>query len=249
MSSSLYGSGTSGKGILSLDPRTKLLIFVSSMVLSTFCYNGVPFMLYCTAVCALLALCGEAWFAVKCWLPVAVMEYFRYAVLSSGTGAASVTSLILGLTLLFRYGIPPFLALALLIKTTRISKLIAALSAMRLPVFVIIPIAVLLRFIPTVREEWSGIRKAMAFRGISLEPGAILRSPGKTVEYMLIPLLFSCISVMEELASASLARGLDAERKRTSYEAVKMTLSDYIVMLLFAVMAAYIVIAGGRIVQ
>jgi len=141
--------------------------------------------------------------------------------------------------MLFRYGIPPFLALALLIKTTRISKLIAALSAMRLPVFVIIPIAVLLRFIPTVREEWSGIRKAMAFRGISLEPGAILRAPGKTVEYMLIPLLFSCISVMEELAAASLARGLDAERKRTSYEAVKMTLPDYIVMLLFVGMAIY----------
>ena len=239
MSPALYGSGESGNGILSLDPRTKLLIFFSSMVLSTFCYNGQPFMMYCTVVCVLLALCGEVWVAVKCFLLIAVMEYIRYVMLSSGTGAPAVTGIILGIAMLFSYGIPPFLALALLIKTTRISKLIAALSAMRLPVFVIIPIAVLLRFIPTVREEWSGIRKAMAFRGISLEPGAILRAPGKTVEYMLIPLLFSCISVMEELAAASLARGLDAERKRTSYEAVKMTLPDYIVMLLFVGMAIY----------
>ena len=239
MSPALYGSGESGNGILSLDPRTKLLIFFSSMELSTFCYNGQPFMMYCTVVCVLLALCGEVWFAVKCFLLIAVMEYVRYVMLSSGTGAPAVAGIILGIAMLFRYGIPPFLALALLIKTTRISKLIAALSAMRLPVFVIIPIAVLLRFIPTVREEWSGIRKAMAFRGVSLEPGAILRAPGKTVEYMLIPLLFSCISVMEELAAASLARGLDAERKRTSYEAVKMTLPDYIVMLLFVGMAIY----------
>ena len=245
MSPALYGSGESGNGILSLDPRTKLLIFFSSMVLSTFCYNGQPFMMYCTVVCVLLALCGEVWFAVKCFLLIAVMEYVRYVMLSSGTGAPAVTGIILGIAMLFRYGIPPFLALALLIKTTRISKLIAALSAMRLPVFVIIPIAVLLRFIPTVREEWSGIRKAMAFRGISLEPGAILRAPGKTVEYMLIPLLFSCISVMDELASASLARGLDAERKRTSYEAVKMRLPDYIIILLFVGIAFYAAV-GGR---
>jgi len=44
---------------------------------------------------------------------------------------------------------------------------------------------------------------------------------------------------VEERAAASLARGLDAERKRTSYEAVKMTLPDYIVMLLFVGMAIY----------
>jgi len=85
----------------------------------------------------------------------------------------------------------------------------------------------------------------MAFRGISLEPGAVLRAPFKTIEYILIPLLFSCISVMDELASASLARGLDAERKRTAYETVKLRFSDYIIMLLFVGIVIYAAI-GGR---
>ena len=84
----------------------------------------------------------------------------------------------------------------------------------------------------------------MAFRGISLEPGAIVRAPLKTIEYILIPLLFSCISVMDELASASLARGLDAKRKRTSYEEVKLRVIDYIVMSVFLIIDVYVIIYG-----
>lgn len=49
---------------------------------------------------------------------------------------------------------------------------------------------------------------------------------------------------MDELASASLARGLDAERKRTSYETVKMRFPDYIIILLFVGIAFYAAVGG-----
>ena len=70
----------------------------------------------------------------------------------------------------------------------------------------------------------------MAFRNISLDADAIVRAPIKTVEYILIPLLFSCIAVIEEMTAAALARGLDSERRRTSSEVVRMTAPDYIVL-------------------
>ena len=200
--------------------------------------------MYCAAMCALLALCGEKWFALKCGALIACMEYLRYRIITSGTGAPALTGILVALIMMCRYGFPLLLSLSFLIKTTRISQLIAALSALHLPLFVIIPLSVMLRFIPTVQEEWDGVRKAMAFRGISLEPGAVIRAPFKTIEYILIPLLFSCISVMDELASASLARGLDAERKRTSYETVKMRFPDYIIILLFVGIAFYAAVGG-----
>ena len=217
MAFGLYGSGS---GLLKLDPRTKLLLFCAGIAVSTFSYNERALWMYCAAMCVLLALCGEKWYALKCGALIACMEYLRYRIITSGTGAPALTGILVALIMMCRYGFPLLLSLSFLIKTTRISQLIAALSALHLPLFVIIPLSVMLRFIPTVQEEWDGVRKAMAFRGISLEPGAVIRAPFKTIEYILIPLLFSCISVMDELASASLARGLDAERKRTSYETV-----------------------------
>lgn len=242
MAFGLYGSGS---GLLKLDPRTKLLLFCAGIAVSTFSYNEVALWMYCAAMCALLALCGEKWFALKCGALIACMEYLRYRIITSGTGAPALTGILIALIMMCRYGFPLLLSLSFLIKTTRISQLIAALSALHLPLFVIIPLSVMLRFIPTVQEEWDGVRKAMAFRGISLEPGAVIRAPFKTIEYILIPLLFSCISVMDELASASLARGLDAERKRTSYETVKMRFPDYIIILLFVGIAFYAAV-GGR---
>ena len=236
MAFGLYGSRS---GLLKLDPRTKLLLFFAGIAVSTFSYNALSFWMYCAAMCSLLALCGEKWFALKSGALIACMEYLRYRIITSGTGAPALTGLILALIMMCRYGMPLLLSLSFLLKTTRISQLIAALSALHLPLFVIIPLSVMLRFIPTVQEEWDGVRKAMAFRGISLEPGAVIRAPFKTIEYILIPLLFSCISVMDELASASLARGLDAERKRSSYETVKLFLPDYLIMLLFVGIAFY----------
>ena len=234
MAFGLYGSGS---GLLKLDPRTKLLLFCAGIAVSTFSYNERALWMYCAAMCVLLALCGEKWYALKCGALIACMEYLRYRIITSGTGAPALTGILVALIMMCRYGFPLLLSLSFLIKTTRISQL---------PLFVIIPLSVMLRFIPTVQEEWDGVRKAMAFRGISLEPGAVIRAPFKTIEYILIPLLFSCISVMDELASASLARGLDAERKRTSYEAVKMRFPDYIIILLFVGIAFYASV-GGRI--
>ncbi len=58
---------------------------------------------------------------------------------------------------------------------------------------------------------------------------------------MLVPLLFSTVGVMEELAAAALARGMDADRTRSSYEEVRFRAADYITMAVFAVLTGVIV--------
>ena len=82
----------------------------------------------------------------------------------------------------------------------------------------------------------------MAFRGISLSFGSVLRHPGKTIEYVLVPLLFSTVGVMEELAAAALARGMDIDVRRSAFEEVRLRPADTITMLLFAALSVTIVV-------
>ena len=82
-------------------------------------------------------------------------------------------------------------------------------------------------------DEWESIKKAMLFRGIKFDLKNLLLKPARTIEYILVPLLFSSMSLMEELASSAMARGLDSNRKRSCYSTVKMKFRDYAVLFLF----------------
>ena len=76
---------------------------------------------------------------------------------------------------------------------------------------VVIPVSVVFRFFPAVREEYAAIRDAMKMRGITT-----LRSPMKMLEYRIVPLMMSVAKIGEELSAAALTRGLGAPRKRTN---------------------------------
>ena len=118
----------------------------------------------------------------------------------------------------------------LLIKTTTVSEFLSAFRKMHIPDTLIIPISVMFRFIPTITEEWRDISSAMRFRGIGINLKNILTKPMQTLEYMLVPLLMSTSTIAEELAAASLSRGLDIGIKRTSIKEVYFGLTDCIVV-------------------
>ncbi len=118
----------------------------------------------------------------------------------------------------------------LLIRTTTVSEFLSAFRKLHLPDAFIIPISVMFRFIPTITEEWKSISSAMRFRGIGVSPQNILTKPMLTLEYMLVPLLMSTSTISEELAAASLSRGLDIGIKRTSIKEVYLGIIDYIVL-------------------
>ncbi|MBQ9624589.1 MAG: energy-coupling factor transporter transmembrane protein EcfT [Clostridia bacterium] len=243
MDFSLYGDDS--KGVIKLDPRTKLYIFfVSGMLM----FNGfdMPLLTVCgTAVFAVLALCGKPWTALKGYAAFCLAIYINLCIARANTGAAVVEMLLQAIITVMLFFLPALYAFILIIQTTRISKFISAFQAMHLPIKLIIPVAVIFRFIPTVQDEWAGIKKAMAFRGISLDIISVIKHPFKTIEYVLIPLLFSSVAVMEEMAAAALARGMDVEIKRTPYEKVKLNTVDYVFIALFTGILAYIFVNGA----
>ena len=66
------------------------------------------------------------------------------------------------------------------------------------------------------------------------------------MEYILVPLLFSSVNVMEELAAAALARGMDVDVKRSSYEEVRLHAADYITMTVFVGMIVFVLFTAER---
>ena len=89
----------------------------------------------------------------------------------------------------------------------QVSEFVAAMERMHVPQKIVIPVSVVFRFFPTVREEYAAIRDAMKMRGITT-----LRSPMKMLEYRIVPLMMSVAKIGEELSAAALTRGLGAPR-------------------------------------
>jgi energy-coupling factor transport system permease protein len=237
-------NGGDTRGLINIDPRTKVLIFFASGIISLSNYTHTASTLFTVILCTLIALCGKPKTAIKAFLLFALALYLRL-ILNLSQGAPSIiVTIITALSTVFMFSFPTILSILLLVKTTRISDFISAFQAMHLPIKVIVPFAVFFRFLPTVTDEWNGIRKAMAFRGISLSPVQIICHPWRTIEYILIPMLFSSISVMEELAAASMARGLDIDIKRSSYEVVKLRFIDYMLIVIIIMLTGLSVFLG-----
>lgn len=239
----------SGRVLLSFDPRAKLLVFLASGAVSVSMseYSVVLYLALALVQCALLFLEGKRGLSLAVLCAPLLLLLFRACVEGPGTGAPGLAVFVTGLLSLMLFSAPLMGALVLLVKTTKMSHLVSSLQAMHLPMVLVIPLAALVRFVPTVREEWVGVRKAMAFRGISMAPAALLRSPLRSAEYLLVPLLFSSLSVMEELAAASLARGLDSESERSSLVDTRLSVADWVVIVLMAALIAGCHVTAGMV--
>jgi energy-coupling factor transport system permease protein len=115
------------------------------------------------------------------------------------------------------------------VRTTKIGEFVSAMQKMHVPDGITISLAVVMRFFPTIKEEYASIRDAMKMRGIMLGGGNAVRM----IEYRMIPLLFSCVNIGDELSAAAITRGLGGKVKRTSVETLKMGPADYLLVALF----------------
>jgi energy-coupling factor transport system permease protein len=124
-----------------------------------------------------------------------------------------------------------------LVSTTTVSDFMAAMRKMRVTEKIAIPLSVMFRFFPTVREEYAAIGDAMRMRGVSLAGG----KPVRMLEYRLVPMMMCCLKIGEELSTAALTRGLGAPVKRTNICRIGFHAQDFIFMALcVASLALYI---------
>lgn len=105
--------------------------------------------------------------------------------------------------------------------TTTVGEMVCGLRKLRVPETIIIPSVTVIRFFPTIAEDYRQIRNAMALRGISF------RNPMEALEYILIPLLMNSNNVAQDLSVAAMTKGISLPGQHTSMVELSMKWYDW----------------------
>ena len=138
------------------------------------------------------------------------------------------------ITVALRKFLPCFILGKWILTKTEVSEFVAVMWKLRLPQTAIIPLSVVFRYFPTIKEEWASIRAAMKMRGIHV-----------SLEHIMVPLLMSAVNVSEELSAAALCRGLDNPEPHTSLVQVRFRFSDVLVWCITGALAIAAIILKG----
>lgn len=138
------------------------------------------------------------------------------------------------ITVALRKFLPCFILGKWILTKTEVSEFVAVMWKLRLPQTAIIPLSVVFRYFPTIKEEWASIRAAMKMRGIHI-----------SLEHIMVPLLMSAVNVSEELSAAALCRGLDSTEPHTSLVQVRFRFSDVLVWCITGALAIAAIILKG----
>ncbi|MDO5725898.1 MAG: energy-coupling factor transporter transmembrane component T [Tissierellia bacterium] len=120
---------------------------------------------------------------------------------------------------------------------------IAAMEAMHLPKEITIILAVVLRFFPTLKSELDNIKDAMKLRNIEFNLKNMIRRPAKTIEFAGIPLIMRSMTLSEGLSAAAMCRGLDLDKRSSSYIPLKLKYNQIvftILILFFGIINIYL---------
>ncbi len=124
----------------------------------------------------------------------------------------------------------PCMALAVvLIRKYNSAQLLSALETMHIPRVIVVAVTITLKYIPTFKREFKYIRESMRLRGISFS----YRHPIRSFQYFLVPQLFRCAAIAEEVTSAGLVKGIDVPVKRSSYFEQSIKVSDCVILFVF----------------
>lgn len=229
-----------------LDPRSKilLLILIAVFVLGgaggeMFLYvriflSVIPFVLLITAKKYKTALVGVIIAGIGFALQLAVQPFL--------SGLPSFAVMLCG-QVITKF-VPSIMMANYAVSTTTVIEFMAAMGRMKLSDKITIPMTVMFRFVPTIKEEFSSINSAMKMRDISLTG----KKKGHLVEYRIVPVIMCCMRINDELSASALTRGLGGDVKRTNVCMVKFGIADIIVFILSAaIFAAYILEKVGVI--
>lgn len=129
---------------------------------------------------------------------------------------------------------PCILAGLLILRTSSMSRMIAAMRALHLPQGFIIAMSTTFRYFPAIKEEFIHIRAAMKLQNIPL---------ASRLECTVVPLMMSAVNTSDEIAAAAVARGIENPCKKNSVIKIHMVVSDWIVMFLVTIGVTILMIA------
>ena len=139
-------------------------------------------------------------------------------------------------------------AVFMFIVTTNPSELAASLNKVGISYNICYSVALALRSLPDVQDEYKKIKHAQEARGIEMSSKASLIDRIRKSSAILFPLIFTSMDRIDTVSNAMELRGFGKYRKRTWYSARALKRNDYIVLIvtvLFTITALMITFHNG----
>lgn len=216
------------------DPRTKLLLLVFTVITTSI----APSLTYLWGSMILVFLfgisCGKgkssafmlgifgAFYLLTIWINRVDLGWFR-SVFMAWVG-------------LFYKVFPCGVMAGLILSTTKVNEFLTAMNQAHVSRKIYIPLAVMLRYIPTVAEDGHFIKDAMRLRDVSPSLKGFFTNLPMMIECVYTPLLMSASKAADELTIASVTRGIENPAKRTCLIRIGFQIGDIIAMGLFFTM-------------
>lgn len=231
-SNSILQADVENRGMI-LDPRTKLLLLITMavFVLGELLSGSIDFMSYLLCAMPFILLLTS-----KQFIPAAVYAVVYISSLLINMLILPLLSgfphfLILGTTGLLTRFLPSLIMGMYVMSTTTVSEFSAAMHRLHMSEKLIIPLSVMFRFFPTVKDEFSSINAAMRMRGIKFGG----KNWSKMLEYRFIPLMTCSVQIGNELSAAALTRGLGGDVKRTNVCKIGFHVQDIVLWIICSV--------------
>ena len=215
-----------------LDPRTKLFLILLCVLSAVFAPNLYFQFVLVTFIGLLAAVNGKWRYALRGIFAYALICAFTVWCMGVLTGTWR-TMFVAFLGLVHKVYACGMLA-GLVISTTKVGEFLSAMARLHIPKKLTIPIAVMLRYLPTIREDWRFIKDAMRLRDVSPTLWGFLKAPAMTVNCIYVPLLTAASKAADELSIASVTRGIENPKPRTCLINIWMQAADFLVLVLFA---------------
>lgn len=130
-------------------------------------------------------------------------------------------------------------AVFMFIVTTDPSEFAASLNRVGISYNVGYSLAIALRYIPDVQDNYRQIKHAQEARGIEMSKKASLVSRIKSMSAILFPLIFSSMDKIDLVSNAMELRGFGKYKKRTWYAAKPLSKIDYLVLVVTVALATF----------
>lgn len=139
-------------------------------------------------------------------------------------------------------------AVFMFIVTTDPSEFAASLSRLGISYNIGYAVAIALRYVPDVQNDYIKIKHAQEARGIEMSSKAKLSDRIKSTAAILFPLIFTSMDRIDTVSNAMQLRGFGKHKKRTWYSGRPLKRNDYIVLtftIVFCIAALIITFSKG----
>lgn len=228
--------------MICIDIRLKLILFILCNLLvftrKTLIFGILVFCLILT----LAFILGQGKLGIKYLAKYIILIGAEYILINSHVFILGVLG---SIVIFIRLLLPIIFFADLIIETSRLNELMAALYYFKLPRSFIITLVISIRFFPTLKQELKSIYDGMKLRGYRLSIKNIICRTHVLMSVLLTPILMRSSIIADEIGIAAVTRGIDCPRTRSSYVELSINRKDWIIFLLFISLLFVFMIIGN----